>query len=163
MSNQNNTQNTFLNGARVAELWAAVQEALGKKAGRNEIVTPAELAAEIEKAMTGYATDAAVKAQITAALASYLTAAETESKIAAAVAQAANIRFEAVDTLPETGEEKVVYLVPGDTDSSIRNQYMWIDGSFELLGSTEIDLSNYWAKSDLRVMTSEELQAILTA
>ena len=40
---------------------------------------------------------------------------------------------------------------------------MWIDGQFELLGSTEIDLSGYWAKDELRMMTAEELQAILNS
>ena len=38
---------------------------------------------------------------------------------------------------------------------------MWINGAWELLGSTEEDLTGYWSKQELRAMTAAELQAIL--
>ena len=164
MSNLKTIPDTYLNGARVAELWAAVQTALGKKVDKSDsaFVTAEEVSAAIAEALTGYATDTAVTAAITTALANYMTAAEVQDAVTKAVASAANISFECVDTLPESGEDKVIYLVPdGVEGSSVKKQYMWIDGKFKLLGSTEVDLSGYWAKDDLRVMTAEELQAIL--
>ena len=164
MSNTTTNPSIFMDGARVAELWAAIQVALGKKADKvgSGYVTAEQVSTAIASALTDYATDAGVKAAITAALADYMTASAVQEAITQAVATAANIRYEAVDALPETGEDKVIYLVPDSTEgSSVKKQYMWLDGQFELLGSTEMDLSNYWAKDELRVMTAEELQAIL--
>lgn len=163
-SNTGTMPDPYFGGARVAELWAAIQTALGKKVDKvgNNYVTAEAVSSAIAEALTDYATDAGVKAAITAALADYMTASAVQEAITQAVATAANIRYEAVDTLPETGEDKVIYLVPdGSEGSSVKKQYMWLDGKFELLGSTEMDLSNYWSKGELRQMTSEELQAII--
>lgn len=159
-----NTPETYFGAARVAELWAAIQAALGKKADKTELsgyATPEAVAEAITTALTDYATTASMKAAISAALADYMTASATNEAIAQAVANAAHISFESVDALPETGEANVIYLVPSEEDSGIKNQSMWIDGAWVALGSTRIDLSNYWAKDELRAMTAEELQAIL--
>ena len=164
MSNTRTNPSMYLDGARVADRWAAIQTALGKNVDKvgNSYVTAEQVSAAIAEALTNYATDAGVKAAITAALADYMTASAVQEEITKAVAAAANIRYEAVDTLPETGEDKVIYLVPDDAEgSSVKKQYMWLNGKFELLGSTEMDLSNYWSKNEMRPMTSEELQAIL--
>ena len=81
--------------------------------------------------------------------------------IAQALAGVTQIDFQAVDALPETGEAGVIYLVPSAEDSNVRNQSMWINGAWVALGSTRVDLSNYWSRDDLRPMTAEELAAIL--
>lgn len=62
--------------------------------------------------------------------------------------------FEVVQQLPQTGEDKVIYLVPNSgTDPNIYDEYIWIDGdptgTFEKIGTTEIDLSNYVTTTDL--------------
>lgn len=51
-----------------------------------------------------------------------------------------------VDVLPETGLEQTIYLVP-KTDpqaGDIFNEYVWIDGKFEFIGTTKADLSGYF-------------------
>lgn len=158
------TPELYLNGERIAELWAAIQAALGKKADKTELskyTTPEAVAEAITTALADYATTTSTKAAITAALANYMTTNEVNSAIASAVANAAHVRFEAVDTLPESGEANVIYLVPSAEDENIRNQSMWINGEWVSLGSTRVDLTNCWSKTDLRAMTAEELQAIL--
>ena len=40
------------------------------------------------------------------------------------------------------------------------DEYMWVNEKFELIGSTQIDLSDYWSKTDLVAITDEELDAI---
>ena len=47
-----------------------------------------------------------------------------------------DVRFIIVDELPEQGEEKVIYLVPAydPTLGDIYEEYIWIDGAYELLG-----------------------------
>ena len=154
-----------LNADRTAELWAAIKTALAGKADLSALdgyTTPDAVATAITSALANYSTNAAVQTAITAALANYMTASEVNDAIADAAAKAAGISFEVVDTLPETGEEKVIYLTPnGKTGNNVKDEYMWVDGKWEILGSTAINLDEYWSKGELSVMTAEELQAIL--
>ena len=57
----------------------------------------------------------------------------------------------AVDALPETGEDNIIYLVKNDESTETQNvydEYLWINGAFEKLKSTDkIDLSAYYTKS----------------
>lgn len=57
----------------------------------------------------------------------------------------------AVDALPETGEDNIIYLVKNDESTETQNvydEYLWINGAFEKLKSTDkIDLTDYYTKS----------------
>lgn len=57
----------------------------------------------------------------------------------------------AVDALPETGEDNIIYLVKNDESTETQNvydEYLWINSAFEKLKSTDkIDLSDYYTKS----------------
>lgn len=57
-----------------------------------------------------------------------------------------------VQTLPATGQKGVIYLVPkGGQAPDIYNEYVWITATntFELIGSTQVDLTNYATKNEL--------------
>lgn len=56
-----------------------------------------------------------------------------------------------VDTLPQTGEAKTLYFVkdPKGKNSNNYLEYLWIDGKFELIGSTQVDLTGYVKTPDL--------------
>ena len=58
--------------------------------------------------------------------------------------------IEVVTELPETGESNIIYLVPKqDTgDNDVFDEYIWINDDWELIGTTDIDLSNYLAKDN---------------
>lgn len=141
-------RDTFLNGDRTAELWTAIKTALAGKVDN--------------KTLEEYAPIEGVATAIATALADYMTADEVKAAIAGAVVSASGVRFEAVDELPEAGEINVIYLVPnGQTGSNVKDEYMWIDSKWELLGSTEANLTNYWSKDELSAMTADELKAIL--
>ena len=91
-----------------------------------------------------------------------MTGSEVNDAITTAVVAASGIKFESVDALPEPGKANVIYLVPNNsTGNNVKDEYMWIDGKWELLGSTAVNLAAYWAKDDLAVLTAEELKAIL--
>ena len=156
---------TFMNGERTAELWTAIKTALAGKANLSDLdgyTTPEAVATAITSALANYATNAGVTAAVATALADYMTASEVNDAITSAVVAASGIRFETVDALSETGEVNVIYLVPnGKTGSNVKDEYMWIDGKWEILGSTAVNLSGYWSREELTVMTAEELQAIL--
>ena len=57
----------------------------------------------------------------------------------------------AVDALPETGEDNIIYLVKNEESTETQNvydEYLWINGAFEKLKSTDkIDLTDYYTKS----------------
>ena len=64
-------------------------------------------------------------------------------KVADELAAVKTFSVQVVDELPESGEEKVIYLVPESDGSSSKAEYLWIDGKFELIGTTHVDLTGY--------------------
>lgn len=69
----------------------------------------------------------------------------TEPKLQEALAKIKTLKKDVVDTLPSTGQDDVIYLVK-DAKGKANNvylEYLWIDGAFELIGSTEVDLTGY--------------------
>ena len=126
-----------------------LQDALDGKANTVHTHTTAQvdgldtaLAGKADKATTleGYGiTDAYTKGQ-------------TDSAIAAAVAAAPHLKRSIVEQLPEEEEadENTIYMVPQSgtvedpgTSTSHYNEYMLINGAFELIGSSQVDLSGY--------------------
>lgn len=97
-----------------------------------------------------------------------LTAASSKAVreyVKAALADITGFSGEIVESLPETGEANVIYLVPKSNaeGNDIHDEYMWINGAFELLGSTAINLSGYLKTTDLRPMTNAEIESIFEA
>lgn len=70
---------------------------------------------------------------------------EEIDKLKEAVAQLHSFTAKVVDTLPDVGEDGILYLVSKDKKSSgnIYNEYLWIDSAYELIGDTAVDLSDY--------------------
>lgn len=56
-----------------------------------------------------------------------------------------------VDKLPEKGNDNVLYLVknPNGKESNSYLEYLWIENKFELIGSPNVDLSQYVNKDEL--------------
>lgn len=81
------------------------------------------------------------------------TQTQTDSKIAEAIAAADHLKREIVESLPDVGDadENTIYMVPQGggsvedpgTSTSHYNEYMLINGAFELVGSSQVDLSGY--------------------
>ena len=76
----------------------------------------------------------------------------TKSVVDSKLTNLTNFHFEKVDELPQTGESNVIYLVPSanQTTGNEYDEYYWdaTTNTFETLGSTAIDLSNYYTKSE---------------
>lgn len=55
------------------------------------------------------------------------------------------LEIKIVDELPETGEAGILYLVPVEEsgEDNLYEEYVWVEGAWELIGSANIDLSNY--------------------
>ena len=68
-----------------------------------------------------------------------------------AIASIPQFKLSIVEALPTTGEKMTLYFVPKDgADNDIYNEYVWIEqtSSFEHLGSTAVDLTDYVKNTD---------------
>lgn len=94
---------------------------------------------------------------------SYYTSAQTDGKIADAVS--GKLKKAVVDALPDISEadESTIYLVPNTNaeGSNIRDEYMVIDGKFEVVGTTATELSGFVKATD--EATDEDIMNIFTS
>lgn len=89
------------------------------------------------------------------------------------------LEFKIVDELPLIGETNIIYLVPtndvkqytieNDTlfydtkrlrnieENNVREEYIWIDNKWELLGTTKIDLADYATKEEVNQSLDNKL------
>lgn len=81
------------------------------------------------------------------------TKTETDSAIAAAIAAVDHLSREIVGTLPENANENVIYMVlrEGGTGQDVYNEYMYINGAWEIIGDTSVDLTGYAKTEDILV------------
>lgn len=98
-------------------------------------------ASQVETAITskGYQTLAQVRQTIEGY--GYQTAQQVQT----AIANANHITYKKVTTLPATGETNVIYMVPNANTSgtNIYDEYMWIDGKWEVMGTTKATMDGY--------------------
>ena len=66
------------------------------------------------------------------------------------IANLANLQIEIVDQLPSIGETNIIYLVKKSGSApDIHDEYVFVDGKWEKIGNTEIDLSNYYTRAEV--------------
>lgn len=85
----------------------------------------------------------------------------TKAEIDKMFGEAGTVQVEAVDVLPtEDIKENVIYLVPnGSTGENYYNECMYINGKWEIIGTTEIDLSSYVTKEELEAALADKVTA----
>lgn len=111
----------------------------GTLAGKSQ-VSEAELEAALAAKING-------KVDTTTLTSNYYDKGATDNAIATAVANAEHLKREIVEVLPDAGEadEHTIYMVgtgAGEEDSAYE-EYMLINGAFELIGTSQVDLSGY--------------------
>ena len=104
-------------------------------------------------------------------LVNYYTKSETytQEEVNALIGQIATISFEVVDQLPQTGESNKIYLVAKTTGQPQDgyDEYIYVNGNWEHIGSTDIDLSQYATNASVDAklegyVSNESLSATLT-
>lgn len=96
----------------------------------------------------------------------FRTEQQVQDAIDDALADITGIDFQVVDTLPATGKKGVIYLVKKTgTTGDIYDEYIWIEPQgqtphFEQIGTTDIDLSDYWSKTELVAITTAEIDTL---
>lgn len=106
-----------------------------------------------------------VKVPLAVAGSNDLQAANTafvQSAIQNAIKDITGLDVEVVDSLPETGVSNTLYYVK-KTDPESQNEfdeYMWINGKWEFIGTSELELSNYVSQDQMVPITTEEIDAM---
>lgn len=96
--------------------------------------------------------------------AGYQTASQVQSAIADAVGDITGFDFQIVEELPGTGQKGVIYLISNSgTGQNIYDEYIWTGTDYEKIGTTDVDLSNYWSKTDLVAIQNSEIDTIVGA
>ena len=94
--------------------------------------------------------------------AGYQTASDVSSAISSAIGDITGIEYQIVEELPGTGEKGVIYLISNDgSGQNIYDEYIWTGTAFEKIGTTDVDLSNYWSKTDLVAIQNNEIDTIM--
>lgn len=83
-----------------------------------------------------------------------------------AVASVVGVEFRKVNSLPVTGENGVIYLLPKSgtpPTGNIYEEWIWIssDSSYEKIGETSIDLSGYVQDTDLVDITNSDIDTMM--
>lgn len=89
---------------------------------------------------------------------------QVQALIDSALANITGIDFQVVSSLPATGTKGVIYLLSNSGSApNIYDEYIWLEASssFEKIGTTEVDLSQYWAIADLVAITTAEIDTIM--
>lgn len=89
------------------------------------------------------------------------TSSQTDSKIAAAIAATPHLKRSIVENLPEVdaADQNTIYMVgtgAGSKDSAYE-EYMVINGAFEKIGSSKVDLTNYAEKTYVNAAKQEAI------
>lgn len=110
----------------------------------------------------GYQTAAQVDTAITGK--GYQTAAQ----VAQAISAAGHMKREIVEALPEVSAAKadVIYLVKAKAATGTDNayhEYMLIEGKFEKIGDTRVDLTGYLKETDLSELGATKVQSLWDA
>jgi len=99
--------------------------------------------------------------------------ADINTLIQAALAGFERISFQKVNSyadLPVTGSNGVIYLVPNSGSApNVYDEYIWYTDSsttpptsgYEKIGTTELDLSGYIQKTDIHLLTNNEITDIV--
>lgn len=96
--------------------------------------------------------------------AGYKTEAEVNSLIANAIGDIQGISYEVVSSLPSTGKAGVIYLVANaqTETNNIYDEYIWNANNYEKIGTTAVDLSDYYTKSEIVAITNAEIDTIVS-
>ena len=83
--------------------------------------------------------------------------------VTAAIAGISGFHAEIVSELPDSGQSNILYLVAKSSAASGDgyDEYLYINGGWERIGSTDIDLSGYVQASEMHAITNTEISDII--
>lgn len=96
--------------------------------------------------------------------AGYQTGPDVSAAIAKAIGGITELEYIVVSSLPSSGKKGVVYLVPHQHGTQdVYDEYIWVSNSFEKIGNTDVDLSQYLLKTDIAEWAKQSSKPEYTA
>lgn len=80
------------------------------------------------------------------------------------IGQIVQFDVQIVSQLPDTGKERTIYLVPSSSESeqNVKTEYMYIEGKWEVIGNTDINLSGYVTTSQMDEAIQQAIAPVVT-
>lgn len=120
---------------------------------------PDEYVTDTELNGKGYQTSSQVESAI--ASKGYQTSEQVQQAINSAVSGITGIEFSVVEELPGTGKKGVIYLLSNlGTGQNVYDEYIWVESKYEKIGTTEVDLSNYYNTENFTAITNGEIDSM---
>lgn len=92
------------------------------------------------------------------------TTAFVNTAITNAIAGVQGIQYSVVASLPATGAVGTIYLVSNSgSGQNVYDEYIWVNSTFEKIGTTDVDLSGYLQTTDVIAITNAEIDTILAS
>ena len=88
----------------------------------------------------------------------------TKAQVDELIQSIARLEIKLVDSVEEVTEAGYIYLVPKESteQKDIFDEYIFYDGKPELIGTTQIDLSNYYTKSEVDSLLDDKADKLTT-
>ena len=132
------------------------------RSGASKGATALQSYTETDPVYTADKPNIALKSEIPTKVSSFTNDAnyQTYTDVASMIASIPQFSISIVDSLPSSGQKMVLYLVPKTSagGDDIYDEYIWIEqtSSFEHLGSTAVDLSDYYTKTEADVLLADK-------
>ena len=87
----------------------------------------------------------------------------SSSKIFELISNLNQFNIQVVNELPATGQTHTLYFVPVSdaTEPDTMDEYMWINNSWELVGTTRIDLSDYYTSAQVDTLLGNKQNTLI--
>ena len=93
--------------------------------------------------------------------ADYIKKAELTEEVKRLIGNTKALEFSVVEELPSSGEKSTIYLVSNSkVENDAYDEYIFVNGKFEKIGTTSVDLSDYVKTSDITSITNEEIDTL---
>ncbi len=80
------------------------------------------------------------------------------------VSQSTGLHREIVNSLPSIGDNNTIYMVldPNASSPDVYDEWLWVNGTYEHIGSTRVDLTDYYNKTQIDTALSGKANVATT-
>lgn len=80
----------------------------------------------------------------------------TKEEVNTIIGNLHSVSISVVETLPDVGESNIIYFVPKTgSENDVYDEYVYINNSWEHIGSTQVDLTDYYNKNQINGLFSD--------
>ena len=127
----------------------------------NSYQTETQVTDKVNAATSDKATVTQMNNAISSATTDMATKTYVAGQISSAISGVTQFDYQVVTSLPSTGVKGTIYLTANSGDApNIYDEYLYINGKWELFGTTQLDLSGYVKSADLITLTNAEIDTI---